>query len=155
MIGLWWADNQYAFLFTLPVFCRQSFALSQLDEPFVRQSSMVAAVIQWALPSASTNVNNVPFPPHIGYIALTPPTASVVNATASPHSLQISFPPSQRWSNTTLPSSIVFAVGGFDARTFGVNMTRGLEGVPGLDVKVTTTGVGMFEVAYNGSQSFK
>ncbi|KAF8583574.1 hypothetical protein K439DRAFT_47895 [Ramaria rubella] len=125
-----------------------------LDEPFVRQSSMVAGTLQWILPSASTNVPSSTLPPRIGYIALSPPTASVVNVTASPHKLEIYLPPSQRWSNATLPSSIVFAVGGFDARTFGVNMTRGLGAVPGLELGVATTGVGPFEVMYNASQSF-
>jgi hypothetical protein len=116
---------------------------------------MVAAIIQWALPSASTNIHISSIPPRIGYIALSPPTASVVNATASPHQLEISLPPSRRWDNVTLPSSVVFAVGGFDARTFGVDMTRGIEAVPGLGVSVKTVGLGEFGVMYNASQSFK
>ncbi|TFK53879.1 hypothetical protein OE88DRAFT_1675168 [Heliocybe sulcata] len=123
-----------------------------LDEPFVRQSSMVPALIQWSLPPLPNTSTTVP--PRIGYIALSPPTASIINATASRRTLEISFPPSSRADgvNATLPGTVVFALGGFGYREFDAG--KGVEGVPGLDVSVETSGLGEFRVAYNGSSSF-
>lgn len=124
-----------------------------LDEPYARQSSMVAALIQWALPPKSSTPSQ---PPRVGYIALSPPTASVVHATASPGILEISFPPSARadGANATLPSTVVFAAGGFEWAEYEHNAGKGLAGVPGLSVSVETSGLGEAGVAYNGSSSF-
>ncbi|KZT24175.1 hypothetical protein NEOLEDRAFT_1179434 [Neolentinus lepideus HHB14362 ss-1] len=128
-----------------------SIGAQSLDEPYVRQSSMVPALIQWALPS----LPHTHTLPRIAYIALSPPTASVIKAIASRRQLTISFPPSSRTDgvNATLPGTVVFALGGFGYREFDAG--RGLEGVPGLDVSVETSGFGEPGVAYNGSSSFK
>ena len=40
--------------------------------------------------------------------------------------------------------SIAFAVG--DAKSFGLNIKYGFEAVPGLNVRIITTGIGSFEV---------
>ncbi|THH15465.1 hypothetical protein EW146_g5028 [Bondarzewia mesenterica] len=120
-----------------------------LDEPSARQSSNVAAIIQWLLPSSLYRNASSTGLPKIGYIALSPPTASIVNATASKNTLSISFPPSTRWTNETAPAVVTFAVGGFDMRASGADMTKGLVGVPGLNISVETSGLGNQATAYS------
>ncbi|KZV70557.1 hypothetical protein PENSPDRAFT_607210 [Peniophora sp. CONT] len=122
-----------------------------LDEPSPRQSSNVPGVIQWLLPQ--TLYTNGKFssstPPKVGYIAISPPPAGTINATASEGALTISLPLSERWGDCTLPTGISFAVGGFDERTSGADMTKGLEGVPGLNVTVETVGLGEQTTSYD------
>ena len=122
-----------------------------MDEPSPRQSSNVPAVIQWLLPS-TLYPNAKPTsasPPKIGYIALSPPPSGTINATASENTLTIALPYSERWGDCTPPTTMTFAVGGFDMRTSGADMTKGLEGVPGLNVTVETVGLGEQTTAYN------
>jgi hypothetical protein len=87
--------------------------------------------------------------PKIGYIVITPPMAGTINATASPNKLTISLPQSTRWTNQSMPASLNFGVGGFDMRTAGANMTKGILGVPGLKVNIETIGLGAQSTTYD------
>ena len=108
-------------------------------------------VIQWLLPQTlyAGAKTSAATPPKVGYIAISPPPAGTINATASEGSLTISLPLSERWGDCELPSAISFAVGGFDMRTSGADMTKGLEGVPGLNVSVETVGLGEEVTTYD------
>ncbi|KAI0030452.1 hypothetical protein K488DRAFT_87755 [Vararia minispora EC-137] len=128
-----------------------------LDEPYPRNSAQVTGAIQWLLPSSlySGSFTSTTLP-KIGYIVVSPPMAGTLNATASANTLSVSLPQSTRWTNATLPPSLNFAVGGFDMRTANVDMTKGLLGVPGLNISVETVGLGEQSTTYdqNGENNF-
>jgi len=122
----------------------------QLDEPAPRVNSQVTGTIQWLLPSSLYNGTTTGATlPKIGYIAISPPMAGTINATASANTLTVSLPQSTRWTNSTLPPSLNFAVGGFDMRTSGADMTKGLLGVPGLNISVESVGLGEQSTTYD------
>ncbi|KAJ6101718.1 hypothetical protein N7499_001348 [Penicillium canescens] len=104
--------------------------------PSINPSQFTPAVIQWAIDDHQ-----------IGCISHWV-TESSIHAVAAPGSLKISYPNA---TSTNGPVSFNFLFSGLNVNN-GFNVT-GLEGVPGLNVKLTTNALSNYTMTYNTEHS--
>ncbi|KAJ5143545.1 uncharacterized protein N7515_002332 [Penicillium bovifimosum] len=104
--------------------------------PSINPSQFNPAVIQWAIDEGK-----------IGCITHWV-TQSSIDAVAAPRSLNISYPNA---TSSDDPVAFTFLFSGLTVNN-GVNVT-GLEGLPGLDVRVTTNALSDYTITYNTDHS--